>query len=664
MFIYSSVIYTEQNTNIFNPDIAVALGNGNTGASEIGINGTSATVTVSAANTYNYVDNSASNVDSSPGNGAHSNFTAQKYGPDSIFDTLTEQNTGGGSGSFGSSSGTSYTTVSANYMYGSVFTSPADTGGATLQNITWYGRGSFTSGNAKAVLLLHSTLAIVAVSNAGSFTTTAAERTYTFASPPTISSNTQYVLMMIFSVSTRFYYGLGNTSQGHLDTTNSYTTPTNPTDATHNNNQYRIRAAYNKPSYNYELDQEEQWTNTNYHETNEELCISIIGTNTHSLDATGGYMIVGSGTPNWGSTSGTISFWIKWDAIANRPWGQHDNMETRFEGANLVLDWGAAGSLISGTTFTSDSWYFIAIVWNEATNRLYLYVGDQNNIPTLNDQNTAWTSTVSTVGVTQNNFIASKGGLEPTDGHGEDLRYWNTDRTLLAIQSDYDIELTGSETNLRSYFKLNNNFDDIGPNNNDGSSSGSCSFSPDVPFPGLPEESIRVDVWNGSSWQNVFASLTNGWNNISVSTYLTSSTFTIRFKGSMETGDTTQDSLNIDAALLNVWTDTYDYILSVASQKGYTQNITLTLYNYSNINRLSNCTVWFHDGTQSVQIRITNGVVTQSSSANYALPASSSRYIAAYVQQSSPGTSTLSIRLEAKTQNSIIYAYLIELWVT
>ena len=177
-------------------------------------------------------------------------------------------------------------------------------------------------------------------------------------------------------------------------------------------------------------------------------------------------------------------------------------------------------------------------------------------------------------------------------------------------------------------------------------------------------EDIRVDVWNGSSWTNLFTDLSTGWNNATVSSYLTSSTFTIRFKGSNETGDTTQDSWNIDATLLNGWPNTYDYILSATSQKAYDQNITLTLYNYSNINRLNNCTIWFHDGTQSVQIKITNGIITQSSGPNYLLPAGSSRYIAVYAQPSSTGTSTLSIRLEAKTQNSIIYACSIELWVT
>jgi hypothetical protein len=180
----------------------------------------------------------------------------------------------------------------------------------------------------------------------------------------------------------------------------------------------------------------------------------------------------------------------------------------------------------------------------------------------------------------------------------------------------------------------------------------------------LSAESLAVQVWNGS-WNTVIAALTaNAWNNVSVSSFVSSTELYIRFVGTSESSDTTQSTWEIDATLLNVKTDTYDYILSAASKKAYAQNITLTLYSYSNINRLSNCTVWFHDGSQSVQIAIINGVVTQTSGTNYALPAGSSRYIAAYVQQSSPGTSTLSIRLEAKTQNTIVYACLIDLWVT
>ena len=549
----------------------------------------------SAAHTNDFIDNNVSNVDSSANKGSESNFTAQQYGPDSTHDRLTEVNTGGGASSFGSSAGSSYSTVSANYMYGSLFTSPADAEGATLQSMIWYGRGDFGSGNAKAILVSHSTLQILAVSDVTSFTTTATERTCTFSSPPTISANTEYLLMMIFSVTTRFYYGSGSINQGHYDTSNSYATPANPADAAHNNNQYRIRADYVR-SDNYELDVEAQWTNADYSQTSEELAIyasKVI--NTHSLDATGGYMIV-SGNPDWGSVTGTISFWIKWDAVGGRPWGQDENMETRFSGTNLVLDWGSINALISSTNFVTGNWYFIAIVWNENTNQLFLYVGDQTNPPTQDAYNNAWTSSVSTLGVIQNNFLASKGGVEPVNGHGDELRYWNTDKSLADLQSNYNIQLTGSEANLRSYFKLDNNFDDAGPANNDGSGSGSYSFLADTPFGSA--ETIRVDVWFGGAWQNVFADLSNGWNNVSVSAYLTGQTFTIRFKGGSETVDTIQDKWNIDAAVFHVWSDEYTAeveFTGVSNTESWTQlnwtsntawtvasvSVTMQLYNFT-----------------------------------------------------------------------------------
>jgi len=78
----------------------------------------------------------------------------------------------------------------------------------------------------------------------------------------------------------------------------------------------------------------------------------------------------------------------------------------------------------------------------------------------------------------------------------------------------------------------------------------------------MASEDVKVDVWSGSAWENLFADLSSGWNNISVSPYLDSSTFTIRFKGGNETSDTIQDSWNIDAALLHVW-PTKDLYLSL-----------------------------------------------------------------------------------------------------
>ena len=69
----------------------------------------------------------------------------------------------------------------------------------------------------------------------------------------------------------------------------------------------------------------------------------------------------------------------------------------------------------------------------------------------------------------------------------------------------------------------------------------------------MGSESIRVDAWNGSGWDNLLSDLNPQWNNVTVTSYLTSSTFTIRFKGAIETKDPNQDSWAIDATLLHVW---------------------------------------------------------------------------------------------------------------
>jgi len=76
-------------------------------------------------------------------------------------------------------------------------------------------------------------------------------------------------------------------------------------------------------------------------------------------------------------------------------------------------------------------------------------------------------------------------------------------------------------------------------------------------------EDLQVDVWFGGSWQNLFTNLNSGWNNASISSYLDSSIFTIRFKGTAESGDTTQDTWDIDATLLHLWTDLDRYTAEV-----------------------------------------------------------------------------------------------------
>ena len=67
----------------------------------------------------------------------------------------------------------------------------------------------------------------------------------------------------------------------------------------------------------------------------------------------------------------------------------------------------------------------------------------------------------------------------------------------------------------------------------------------------LSSEKLIVDVRNGSSWVTVINALQpNAWNNVSVSEYVNSPTFTIRFRGDNDVSDVAQDSWDIDAVLL------------------------------------------------------------------------------------------------------------------
>ena len=205
------------------------------------------------------------------------------------------------SSTFGyTTAGSSYTTVSANYMYGSVFTSPAYSG-MTVQSITFRGRGSFGTANVKGVLVRHSDLTIVAVGNPVSISTTANWYTSTFSSSPSISASTDYVIMLIPDASTRFYYGTGTTKQGHYDRTNSYTTPANPTDATHNNNQYSIYCTFTYPSqYTCEVDftgtsNAESWTQLVWTIDSSFTTDSVIATFQLYNNQTGSYPTSGDG---------------------------------------------------------------------------------------------------------------------------------------------------------------------------------------------------------------------------------------------------------------------------------------------------------------------------------------------------------------------------------
>jgi hypothetical protein len=183
-------------------------------------------------------------------------------------------------------------------------------------------------------------------------------------------------------------------------------------------------------------------------------------------------------------------------------------------------------------------------------------------------------------------------------------------------------------------------------------------------------ENITVDAWNGTAWNEVFADLSSGWNNVSVSTYLTSSNFTVRFKGGNEVGDASQDSWNIDATLLYVFTSvetTYDYVLGVNNTVANSWEVRLKKYANASIGRLQNCTIYLRNATNanSTQIVIENGSFNQTEGPWYNLDSSETIYMAITVEANSTGTSYVYTYLEICTPNTTTYAqYVITFKIT
>jgi len=220
--------------------------------------------------------------------------------------------------------------------------------------------------------------------------------------------------------------------------------------------------------------------------------------NSRSADCTGGYFLVGAGgSADFGSPEGTISLWTKWDGTApnGRLWGQDFDFETRWSSGRLVLDWGSDTTFqCSKDDWEPDHWYFIAISWDEDSDTIEIFWGDEETEPTEDASTGSWTGSV--VGFhSENDIMNSAARTDQVDGHVDDFRYYDRQRGRNDLTSDYRESITGAEPGLIHYYEFEDDLSDSA-----GSaylySSGSYSFSRDVAAAenGWRAEQIEVSV--------------------------------------------------------------------------------------------------------------------------------------------------------------------------
>lgn len=151
---------------------------------------------------------------------------------------------------------------------------------------------------------------------------------------------------------------------------------------------------------------------------------------------------------------------------------------------NIYNSSGTFSGMDISHSFSTGSWKHVAVTWKASTGLLTLYINASSvgtDTSSVNNINNSATSFV----IGANNVSVSPGLL--FDGKIDEVRVWDTVRTPTEISDNYQLQLTGSETNLQGYWRLNDNYLDQTSNNNDLTATNSPVFSTDVPFPGTED---------------------------------------------------------------------------------------------------------------------------------------------------------------------------------
>jgi hypothetical protein len=315
-----------------------------------------------------------------------------------------------------------------------------------------------------------------------------------------------------------------------------------------------------KPINSYRLDLEVGWTSAYHDETNEYLCIYGGTQDSEALQVD----VWNSASSSW--TTVITDLLSGWNNVSVSPYITSSNFQIRFVDTNQNSDttqstWQVEGVLLHTWSQTNNYQIDFEYQWttanyNQVNEQLCFYVSSHTG--TENLLVNYWTgsgwSSLGTItgtgsrilpatGLTSSTYtIQLRGATESGDSTQDS---WDIDCIFLHCYSlnyslDLEVQWTGVDFNQVNEFLCikTGSLDSI--------------------------ENLKVEVRIGSTWAPLISALQqNTWNNVSVSSYLTSGTLTIRYLGSVESGDTKQSSWSIDAALLHLVSPDYKLDLEV-----------------------------------------------------------------------------------------------------
>jgi hypothetical protein len=194
---------------------------------------------------------------------------------------------------------------------------------------------------------------------------------------------------------------------------------------------------------------------------------------------------------NYGSMyagKGTIEFWGKIESAhiyynygvvtsseenETNEWGiwtQQSNDSARWEPSFYMVDDDGAelSGYADGVAIDDGKWHHVAVTWDCATNTIQIYVDGKSRTVTYQAQDTP----LSFRNFTQDVILGGDIWGENLTGILSEVRVWTTIRTAKQIKDNMDKVLTGNETGLFAYWKLDEGSGtiahDSSPNGNDG----------------------------------------------------------------------------------------------------------------------------------------------------------------------------------------------------
>ena len=197
------------------------------------------------------------------------------------------------------------------------------------------------------------------------------------------------------------------------------------------------------------------------------------------------------------------------------------------------------------------NWYYLVIVYDNANDRVRIFLNSTNVLDEAETNSLVdYSGTNLQVG---DRFLDNGQHLH---GYVDEVRISNSTRTLGWINTTYQ-----NIHNLQSFLTSNSEESSVSPSPYDLDLEAQWT---NVNFTRSHEElcirtgsfsdpeDLQVNVWSSTdqSWHLIMNLAVNQWNNVSVTPWLTESTFTLQF---LETGDTSQRSWNIDCSLLHTW---------------------------------------------------------------------------------------------------------------